>query len=124
MFNFCRLKFPCLSVPSVGDYIPFLYTLHPTPYPTICVHPCHLWEIMTPFLYTLHQRELSINTILSSLQFYHFQVPHLFPVNHESQQCLYHLPSLFAGCAGIHSQHLPCAIILHFQYMTMPAYEE
>ena len=49
----------CSSVSSVGDYIPFLYTLHPTLYTTICVHPCHPWEIIGPF----HQKYYPCGTI-------------------------------------------------------------
>ena len=73
------LRLPPLSV-SIrairGSYIPFLYTLHPTPSTTICVHPCYPWELypfplhLTP--YTLHHFPcLSVGVIVPLQQKYY-----------------------------------------------------
>ena len=73
-FTLYTLHLPPLSVfirAIRGRYIPFLYTLHLTPYTTICVHPCHLWEIISAGILVL--------TAQSTLS------PHFSPTVHTHQ---------------------------------------
>ena len=59
-----------------------------------------------------------------TFQFDDFQIDNIDSVDGKTQQGLYGLPAALAGRTGVQCQKLVPLVVLHLQYMAMPAHEQ